>query len=98
MLATGGGALYVALIGTKELRDVAVDVTIGQKAFVFPFHNTMDHNEQIATVHGGFLSRSHGIPIESLYVHARSQGLRLILCGYVCIICMYMHIYFALFG
>mgnify|MGYP001091694124 CR=1 FL=1 len=34
-----------------------------------------------ATVHRGFLSRSQGIPIESLYLHAHKQGLRLVLCG-----------------
>ena len=31
--------------------------------------------------HRGFLWRSQGVPVEALFMHARQQGLRLVLCG-----------------
>lgn len=31
--------------------------------------------------HRGFLSRSEGVPVEALFLHALRQGQRLVLCG-----------------
>ena len=32
--------------------------------------------------HGGYLSRSKGIPVETLYYHARLMGKKIVFCGY----------------
>ena len=37
--------------------------------------------QEMPSAHRGFLARARGIPIQYLYAHARSQGLRLVLCG-----------------
>ncbi|KAG7671087.1 hypothetical protein Ndes2526B_g01138 [Nannochloris sp. 'desiccata'] len=98
LLATGGSlsspALYVAFMGTKELRDVAVDVALGPKAlFDFDEGNGDGEEDGEAVVmapvaeesvvaHGGFLSRAQGIPAASLLLHALKQNMRLVLCGH----------------
>lgn len=93
MLSTGDGALYVAFQGTKELRDVVSDITITSRALWgdgLGADASIDLdgsgsggflNGEVPAVHAGFLSRSHGIPIEALYLHAQRQELRLVLCG-----------------
>ena len=95
LLATGGSssspALYVAFMGTKELRDVAVDVALGPKALFDLDDGNREEKDGEAVVatgtedsvvaHGGFLSRAQGIPAASLMLHAYEQNMRLILCG-----------------
>ena len=72
MLARGGGALVCCFLGTKQLRDLAADALLAQRVL---------WAGGAAAAHGGFLSRAEGVPVESLYVHARRRGLRLVLCG-----------------
>ena len=83
-------------MGTKELRDVAVDVALGPKA-VFNFDDGdggAEENEEskagtagttpgesMVVAHGGFLNRAQGIPAGSLLLHALKQNMRLVLCG-----------------
>ncbi|GAB4823110.1 hypothetical protein N2152v2_010156 [Parachlorella kessleri] len=84
LLGRSSGALYVCFMGTKELRDYVADANL--------LRHELWSQEQPgrgvpglvagATVHRGFLNRSQGIPIESLYLHAQEQGLRLVLCGH----------------
>lgn len=96
MLAIGGGALYVAFMGTKELRDVVVDAAVGKRVLRWAGREgegetaagagaaagiELGAGLQAPSVHGGFLNRADGIPVESLYLHARRAGLRLVLCG-----------------
>ena len=75
LLATGDGALYVAFMGTKELRDVVVDVALGPRLLY------RENPVEGAAAHGGFLSRAEGIPAESLLLHALRNNTRLVLCG-----------------
>lgn len=85
LLASGGGALYVAFMGTKELRDVLADMALGPRA-VWSSESTTSGTEgeswtATAAAHGGFLSRAEGIPAEALLLHALRKGMRLVLCG-----------------
>jgi len=84
MVATAAGTLYVAFMGTKELRDVLVDAAVGKRPLVWMA--TGKDGEAageggMPNVHGGFLNRADGILVESLYLHAYRQGLRMVLCG-----------------
>jgi len=82
-------------MGTKELRDVAVDVALGPKALFDPDEGNGSGEEEAGegeavvgtgtedsvVAHGGFLSRAQGIPAASLLLHALEQNMRLVLCG-----------------
>jgi hypothetical protein len=100
LLATGGPAssraLYVGFMGTKELRDVAVDVALGPRSLFDSFDGGSGYEqgevvasaagataveETMVVAHGGFLSRAQGIPAASLLLHALKQNMRLVLCG-----------------
>jgi hypothetical protein len=101
MLATGGGALYAAFMGSKELRDLLTDVTAVQRSLQWAsagIEEALENNSSSTTaaaaaaaavqaviespaVHGGFLNRADGVPVESLYHLARQKNLRLVLCG-----------------
>ncbi len=84
-------------MGTKELRDVAVDVAVGPRT-LFTVHGgnarggeSITNNggeeaaevaeESIVVAHGGFLSRAQSIPAASLLLHALQQNMRLVFCG-----------------
>ena len=82
MLGRGGGALFIAFQGTKELRDLAADAAMAQRAL---WEQQQQHGGRgtAPAAHGGFLLRADAVPVEGLYLHAMRQGLRLVLCGSV---------------
>ena len=67
-------------MGTKELRDLLADSNLLSRV-LWPSEGEVAR-AQLPAAHGGFLSRSEGIPIEALWRHAQKQGLRLVVCGH----------------
>jgi pimeloyl-ACP methyl ester carboxylesterase len=89
LLAHGPGVMYLVCMGTKELRDFMVDVSLRRAPWktTFPSSTNPKDSEEVSlwlqpAVHGGFLKRSVNIPIESLFLHARRRSLRFVICGH----------------
>lgn len=85
LLAHGQGALYLVCMGTKELRDFVVDVDLRRAPWKSSPTKSVESEASVwlhPAVHGGFLRRSINIPVESLFLHARKQSLRLVICGH----------------
>lgn len=96
LLACGDSCFYVCCRGTKELRDFLADGNLilqeleWQESTLVDGSSSSDANASVAlpvaqsrpAAHRGFLSRAAGIPVEALYVHARTRGQRLCLCGH----------------
>lgn len=90
LLAEGPGALYVAFIGTKVLRDLVADVNIFQSPLweaapelaALPREERRARSREVPHLHRGFLQRARAIPIMHLYAEARRRKKRLVLCGH----------------
>lgn len=79
MLAESNDSLYVACVGTKQLKDFWADVNYWQA----PFASTMGAQADLTgfRVHRGFLNRAQGIPVEQLCAIAQQRGKRLLFTG-----------------
>jgi hypothetical protein len=93
MVAESETTLFVAIAGTKQLRDLITDINILQNTLptgttFFPHSPQTTSNSvpssQSAAAHAGFMSRSIHLAssIESLYLQAHSKGLRFVICGH----------------
>lgn len=90
LLAHGPGVMYLVCMGTKELRDFMVDVSLRRAPWktTFPSSTNLGLDSEEGSlwlqpaVHGGFLKRSVNIPIESLFLYARRRSLRFVICGH----------------
>jgi len=90
MVAESETTLFVAIVGTKQLRDLITDINILQNTLPTGIPHspqTTSHSvlsSQSAAAHAGFMSRSIHLAssIESLYLQAHSKGLRFVICGH----------------
>lgn len=74
-------SVFVAFIGTNEVKDLWTDANIFKRHV---FEDLVESGEVApkATAHGGFLSRARHTPIRQLYDAARRKNKRLIFCGH----------------
>jgi hypothetical protein len=83
LLATGGSpsspALYVAFMGTKELRDVAVDVAMGSRALFFDVDEQSTDGEKISEAAGAVAGVTGIVEDANVVAHggflSRAQGI-----------------------
>ena len=92
--STSRKTMYVSCMGTKELRDIIADGSLGLQSITLPtlFLDDNDDAEIAPTTttttttmmmaHGGFLSRAQSIPGESFLLHSLRNNTRLVFCGH----------------
>lgn len=83
LLAESDTTLFVALMGTKQRRDMLANANVLQEVLWEDLQEVQGAavHKGAPAAHRGFLRRARGVPIEDLYLHAHRKGKKLLLCG-----------------
>lgn len=83
LLAESDTTLFVALMGTKQRRDMFTNANVLQEVLWEDLQEVQGAavHKGAPAAHRGFLRRARGVPIEDLYLHAHRKGKKLLLCG-----------------
>ncbi len=86
LLAESDTTLFVALMGTKQRRDMFTNANVLQEVLWEDLQEVPQAmgggvHKGAPAAHRGFLRRARAVPIEDLYLHAHRKGKKLLLCG-----------------